>query len=90
MVTNSDAYQDLQPIHHDPTSFAKKYLFTTDHKVIAKQFLWSGIVFLGVGGLLAMAIRYQWAYPGEVLPGGRNLRKNNPKSPKFTAEVLHK
>ena len=59
---------DLQPIHHEPTTFVKKYLFTTDHKVIAKQFLWAGLLFLLWGGLLAMMIRWQWAYPGEKVP----------------------
>ena len=48
----------------------KKYLFTTDHKVIAKQFLWTAIFFLFMGGALAMAIRYQWAFPGVAIPGG--------------------
>jgi len=59
---------DLQPIHHEPTVFWKKYLFTTDHKMIAKQFLWAGMLFLLWGGLLAMMIRWQWAYPGEKVP----------------------
>jgi cytochrome c oxidase subunit I len=59
---------DLQPIHPEPTSFVRKYLFSTDHKVIAKQFLWTGLLFLLFGGLLAMLIRWQWAYPGEKVP----------------------
>ena len=29
-----------QHIHPEPTSFIRKYVFSTDHKVIAKQFLW--------------------------------------------------
>ncbi|MCK6549939.1 cbb3-type cytochrome c oxidase subunit I [Myxococcota bacterium] len=59
---------DLQPIHHEPTSFVRKYLFSIDHKMIAKQFLWSGLFFLLFGGMLAMMIRWQWAFPGEKLP----------------------
>src|SRR5437660_5351516 len=31
-----------------------------DHKVIAKQFLWAGLLFLLLGGTLAMLIRWQW------------------------------
>jgi cytochrome c oxidase subunit 1 len=61
-------YQDLQPIHHAPTSFFYKYLWSTDHKVIARQFLWGGLLFLLLGGLQAMFIRWQWAYPGEPVP----------------------
>ena len=63
-----EATPEIQPVHPEPTSFWRKYVFSTDHKVIAKQFLWSGLVFLVVGGLLAMQMRWQWAYPGEKLP----------------------
>ncbi len=54
--------------HGEPTSFIRKYIFSTDHKVIAKQFLWAGLVFLAVGGTLAMMIRWQWAFPGRPVP----------------------
>ncbi|HJZ85004.1 MAG TPA: cbb3-type cytochrome c oxidase subunit I, partial [Polyangia bacterium] len=59
---------EIQPIHPEPTSFVRRYIFSTDHKVIAKQFLWAGLIFLLVGGTLAMMIRWQWAYPGEKVP----------------------
>lgn len=59
---------DLQPIHPEPTSFLKKYVFSFDHKVIAKQFLWAGLIFLAFGGIEAMLIRWQWAYPGRPVP----------------------
>lgn len=49
-------------------SFLRRYIFSTDHKVVAKQFLWSGLVFLLIGGLLAMAMRWQWAHPGVPVP----------------------
>ena len=63
-----DAYQHLQAIHEAPESFWKRYIFSTDHKVIAKQFLWAGVIFLAIGGFEAMLIRWQWAYPGETVP----------------------
>src|SRR3954462_15240834 len=59
---------DLQQIHPEPDSFIRKYIFSTDHKVIAKQFVWAGLVFLALGGALALAIRWQWAYPGAEVP----------------------
>ena len=59
---------DLQPIHPEPTSFLSRYVFSMDHKVIAKQFLWAGLLFLAFGGSLAMMIRWQWAYPGQPMP----------------------
>ncbi len=43
-------------------------LTSTDHKAIAKKYLWAGLVFLAIGGLLAMVMRWQWAHPGEPVP----------------------
>jgi cytochrome c oxidase subunit I len=60
---------ELQPIHAPPRSFIRRYIFSTDHKTIAKQFLLAGLFFLLFGGSLAMLIRWQWAYPGQPLPG---------------------
>jgi cytochrome c oxidase subunit 1 len=64
---------ELQHIHPEPTSFVRKWLFSTDHKVIAKQFLWAGLLFLAFGGGLAMLIRWQWAFPGEPVPAVGSL-----------------
>jgi cytochrome c oxidase subunit I len=59
---------ELQAIHPDPTNFFRKWVFSTDHKVIAKQFLWTGLLFLLLGTVLSMMIRWQWAFPGEKVP----------------------
>jgi len=57
-----------QHIHDEPTTFLSKYVFSFDHKVIGKQFLWYGIFFLGVGGMMALLIRWTLAFPGEPFP----------------------
>src|SRR5579864_9534908 len=57
-----------QHIHPEPTSFIRKYIFSLDHKVIAKQFIWLGLAFLAVGGTMAMMIRWQLANPGQPFP----------------------
>jgi cytochrome c oxidase subunit 1 len=57
-----------QHIHDEPKTFVSKYLISYDHKVIGKQFLWYGIFFLLVGGLMAMLIRWTLAYPGVPFP----------------------
>jgi len=57
-----------QHIHPKPTTFLSKYIFSYDHKVIGKQFLWYGILFLFVGGLMALMIRWTLAYPGQPFP----------------------
>jgi cytochrome c oxidase subunit I len=57
-----------QHIHPKPITFLSKYIFSFDHKVIGKQFLWYGIFFLGVGGLMALMIRWALAFPGQAFP----------------------
>jgi len=59
---------DLQPIHPAPTTFVRRWIFSTDHKVVAKQYLWTGLLLLLLGGALAMLVRWQWAYPGQSVP----------------------
>jgi cytochrome c oxidase subunit I len=56
--------------HVDDRSFLRKYIFSTDHKIIGIQFLLMSLIFLLVGGILAMVMRWQLAYPGEPMPGG--------------------
>jgi cytochrome c oxidase subunit 1 len=56
--------------HDAPTSFWRKYVFSTDHKIIGIQFLFLSLFFLGVGGFLAMQIRWQLGFPGQPMPGG--------------------
>src|SRR3989441_8190823 len=51
--------------HHAPMSFWRKYIFSTDHKIIGIQFLFVSLFFLLVGGLLAMQIRWQLGFPGK-------------------------
>ena len=53
---------------HPPLSFWRKYVFSVDHKVIGLQFLFTGLVMLLFGGLMAMAIRWQLAYPWTEMP----------------------
>jgi cytochrome c oxidase subunit 1 len=53
--------------HHE-LGFIRKYVFSTDHKVIGIQFLFTGLVMLLLGGLMAMAIRWQLAFPWTEMP----------------------
>src|ERR1700741_2536914 len=65
--------------HHEPHAhgehedrelgFWRKYIFSTDHKVIGIQYGLCGLVFLFFGFSLMMLMRWQLAYPGQALPG---------------------
>ena len=54
---------------HADIGFLKKYIFSIDHKIIGIQFLFMGLMFMVVGGLLAMLIRWQMAWPDEQTQG---------------------
>ena len=53
--------------HHE-LSFIKKYVFSTDHKMIGMQFLVTTMLMLMVGGALALGVRWQLARPWEYMP----------------------
>jgi cytochrome c oxidase subunit 1 len=59
--------------HADERSFVRKYIFSTDHKVIGIQFLVMSLMFLLLGGVLAMLMRWQLGFPGRPVPGGTVL-----------------
>ncbi len=68
----SDATK-VKPAHestevHDHQGFIRTYIFSLDHKMIAKQFLILGLIMIWIGGGLAMLIRWQLAYPEKPLP----------------------
>ncbi len=54
--------------HHEP-GFIGKYIFSTDHKMIGKQFLLLSLFMMIIGGVLALMVRWQLAYPEEPVPG---------------------
>ena len=53
--------------HHD-IGFVKKYVFSTDHKMIGMQFLFTTLFMLLVGGSLALGVRFQLAWPWRAMP----------------------
>src|SRR5262249_13252990 len=54
--------------HHE-MSFVRTYVFSTDHKMIARQFLFMGLLMMVLGGLLALIVRWQLAWPETAVPG---------------------
>jgi cytochrome c oxidase subunit 1 len=52
--------------HHEP-GFIGTYIFSRDHKMIAKQFLGLGLLMMILGGALAFMLRWELAWPeGQV------------------------
>ena len=53
---------------HPELSFVRKYIFSTDHKVIGIQYMITSLLFLLSGFTMMLLMRWQLAYPGHVLP----------------------
>jgi cytochrome c oxidase subunit 1 len=54
--------------HHHEESFISKYVFSQDHKMIAKQFLITGMIWAVIGGLFSVLFRLQLGYPEMSFP----------------------
>ncbi len=61
------AAHDAHAEHHE-LGFIRTYIFSTDHKMIGRQFLFASILMLIVGGLLAMMMRWELAWPETPVP----------------------
>ncbi len=64
--SHGHAHADHEHAHHG--SFWTTYVFSRDHKIIGIQFLFSTLVWFLIGGLLALAVRWQLAYPWSDMP----------------------
>ncbi|MBI3473763.1 MAG: cbb3-type cytochrome c oxidase subunit I, partial [Candidatus Solibacter usitatus] len=62
---------------HEPPTFLRRYVFSTDHKVIGIQYLITAMFMAVAGGLLVALMRMQlawpgtkWAWLGRIFPDG--------------------
>ncbi|OGQ77855.1 MAG: cytochrome c oxidase subunit I [Deltaproteobacteria bacterium RIFCSPLOWO2_12_FULL_60_19] len=61
---------NAESVAHDAEpGFWRAYLFSTDHKRIAKQYLSVALFWAVMGGLTAYLMRWQLAYPDTEVPG---------------------
>lgn len=51
--------------HHHDQDFLFKYVFSTDHKMISKQFLITGFIMGFIGMIMSTLFRLQLGWPGE-------------------------
>ena len=73
MATSAVSLEPAAHVEAHELSFLRKYIFSTDHKIIGIQFLLMSFVFLLFGGLMAMMIRWQLGFPERPLPAGQLL-----------------
>jgi cytochrome c oxidase subunit 1 len=73
--------------HHD--TFLTKYVFSQDHKMIAKQFLITGMVWAVLGGLMSVLFRLQLGYPDSTFPFLEDLLGKWAKGGRITPEAYY-
>lgn len=61
-------HQDHDAHGHHEQSFLTKYVFSQDHKMIAKQFLITGIIMAFIGMFLSILFRIQLGWPDKTFP----------------------
>lgn len=67
-AVTTEVHGDHGHHHHHKESFISKYIFSQDHKMIAKQFLVTGIFWAIVGALMSVLFRLQLGYPDQTFP----------------------
>jgi cytochrome c oxidase subunit 1 len=60
-----DHGHDHEHEHHHKETFITKYIFSIDHKMIAKQYLITGIIMGVIGVAMSLLFRMQLAWPEE-------------------------
>lgn len=64
-------YEDHFHEHHHgdkyQSNFVSHYIFSQDHKMIAKQFLITGMMWAIIGGLMSLVFRMQLGFPEESI-----------------------
>lgn len=64
-AAHTDHHDDAHAHHHHEQSFVEKYIFSTDHKMIAKQYLITGLIMAFIGIAMSLLMRLQLAWPDQ-------------------------
>ncbi len=65
----ADTHAAAGHAHQAPTGFIRKYIFSLDHKVIAKQYYFLALLAVVVGMILSWLIRIRMVWPNAHIPG---------------------
>jgi cytochrome c oxidase subunit 1 len=74
--------------HHED-SFISKYVFSMDHKMIAKQFLITGIIWAIIGAGFSVIFRLQLAFPDTSFPFLESMLGHWAKGGRITPEAYY-
>ncbi len=80
---------DAHHVHHHHETFITKYVFSQDHKMIAKQFLITGMIWAVIGGLFSVIFRLQLGYPDQTFPWLEDILGHWAKGGKIQPEFYY-
>ena len=83
--TGHDAHHE----HHHHETFITKYVFSQDHKMIARQFLITGMIWAIIGGLFSVLFRLQLGYPESNFPWLEDILGHWAKGGKLQPEFYY-
>jgi cytochrome c oxidase subunit 1 len=89
IITTHDTHHDEHHVHHHKETFITKYVFSQDHKTIAKQFLITGMIWAIIGGLMSVLFRLQIGYPDQTFPWLEDVLGRWAKGGKISAESYY-
>lgn len=89
VVTSHEVHHDEHHVHHHKETFITKYIFSQDHKTIAKQFLITGMIWAIIGGLMSVLFRLQLGYPDQTFPFLEDILGRWAKGGKISAESYY-
>ncbi|GEP94908.1 cytochrome c oxidase subunit I [Chitinophaga cymbidii] len=75
--------------HHHEETFISKYVFSMDHKMIAKQFLITGIIWAIIGAFFSVLFRLQLGYPDATFPWLESILGHWAEGGRITAEAYY-
>jgi cytochrome c oxidase subunit 1 len=87
--TTHEVHHDEHHVHHHKETFITKYVFSQDHKMIAKQFLITGMIWAILGGLMSVLFRLQLGYPDQSFPWLEDILGRWAKDGRITAEAYY-
>jgi len=67
-TTHAAHAHEIHEAHHEEMGFWRKYIFSTDHKIIGIQYGFTALCFLMFGFCLMALMRWSMAYPDRPIP----------------------
>ena len=89
VVHGAHAHDGHDDHEHHEGGFISKYVFSMDHKTIAKQFLITGIIWAIIGAFFSVLFRLQLGFPDATFPWLESILGHWAKGGRITPEAYY-